>query len=116
MGRGFVTMKLDCSPRNHCASSYYFYSGRINKKKHWRDKWGQTPGQFGSPSRCDIARAFVIQHKAYGIGPARNGRIYVLLTGQAANFDAGSLGQEVGVRHGKASYAGVRSGIFHSGA
>ena len=47
-----------------------------------------------------------IDHKANGVHTCGDGGVYVLLTGEATNFDTRAV-------HGNPSYAGVRSGKFH---
>ena len=103
--RLFITMKLDCSPRYHCTGSYDFNSRCIDEQKNRSHKRGQSFGEFCRSLDGYSAGARGIQYEADGISARRNGRIDVLLPGQSANLDSGAC------VHGKASYAGVRSGM-----
>lgn len=99
-------MKLHASVRYFCASSYDIASNLIDEKQNRGDKRRQASGQLGCTLQRDSARAFGIEHKADGIGAGRDCRVHILLAGQAADLDPGSV-------HGNQSKPTVRVGSPH---
>ena len=97
-------MKLNDSPCNACAGSYYFSSTLIDEQEHRSDKGRQAAGQLGGARQGNMARTFFLKHKPDGVDSGGHGRIHILLARQTANLDSGSG------THGNPSKAGVRSG------
>ena len=95
-------MKLEGCARNTGAGSYYFYSSRIDEKKHWRDKRRQAAGQLGGALKCHMARAGFVHNKADGICTGGYGGIDDFFAGQATDLDAGPVEREGGA-HGSQS-------------
>ena len=96
-------MKLNASVRDEIASSYDIASKFIHKKQNRCDKRRQASGQLRRALQRDGAGAWGVEHKADSVSSCRDGCVYILLAGQAADFDSRS-------GHGNQSKATVRLG------
>lgn len=85
-------MKLHASVWYTSASSYYIASDFVHKEQNRCDKRRQAAGQLSRALQRYGPRALCVEHKAYGIGSGLNGGVNVLLTSQAADFDASTVG------------------------
>ena len=99
-------MKLHASVWYLCASSYDIASKFIHKKQNRCDKRRQASGQLRRALQRDGAGAWGVEHKADSVSSCRDGCVYILLAGQAADLDPGSV-------HGNQSKPTVRVGRPH---
>ena len=99
-------MKLHTSVWYFCASSYDIASNFIHKKQNRCDKRRQASGQLRRALQRDCAGAFGVEHKADSVSTCRDCCVYILLAGQAADLDPGSV-------HGNQSKPTVRVGRPH---
>lgn len=99
-------MKLHTSVWYLSAGSYYIDSNFIDEKQNRCDKRWQASCQLGGALQSDGARAWRIEHKADGVGTGCDCSVHILLAGQTADFDTGSV-------HGSQSKPTVRVGRPH---
>ena len=88
--RRFITMKLQQSPRNTCASCYYFCSGFVHEEQHRRHKRRQAPRQVGGPFGTHITRARRVQNKPDRISAGSHRSVDVFFPRQPAYLDSGA--------------------------
>lgn len=100
-----------------------FFGSFVDEQQQGRDKRRQPTSQCSGSLRRDETRAFGIQNKANGVSASSYSSVYILLTSEPADFDAGPLrwqtcwqtwtrteGRGRREAHGSMSKAGVRSG------
>ena len=90
--RRFITMKLQQSPRNTCASRYDFCSGCIHVEQYRRHEGRLAPRQVGGPFGTHITGARRVQDKPDRISTSSHRSVDIFLPRQAADLDSGAVG------------------------